>query len=286
MPFKLEGNRLSGPGTFDMKGGLTMIIFALEMLHELGQTPTVQPLVLVNSDEEIGSLDSRDTIIALAKEANRAFVLEPGKGERGSLKMVRPGVAHYRMTTRGIPSHAGLSPQSGASAILEMSHVIQKVTALRDWERGILVNAGVVEGGSRPNVVAETCQIEVDVRANTAADAEEIHGALMAVEVEDERVTLIVEGGFNRPPMEMTKGNLAFWTVTKKAGNRLGMALDYGQVGGASDGNFTSQHCPTMDGLGPVGDGAHAYHEHLFLDKVAERTALLALLLLEPPLKR
>ena len=242
------------------------------------------PVVLVNSDEEIGSPDSRPRIHRLARIAERAFVLEPSLGPEGKLKTARKGVGRFTIRIKGKSAHAGLDPEAGASAIVELSHVIQKLHALNDAERGITVNVGMIEGGQRPNVVAPTSRATADVRVLTCDDAKRIEAAIHSLEVSTPGVTLDIEGGIRRPPLERTPRNRALWHVAQEAADRLGIDLDEGTAGGASDGNETSALCATLDGLGAVGDGAHAEHEYVDLDKMVERTALLALLLLADPL--
>jgi glutamate carboxypeptidase len=275
---------MRGPGVYDMKGGLVQMVFALRTLYELDLTPPLTPIVFVNSDEEVGSPDSRPRIHRLARVADRAFVLEPSLGPEGKLKTARKGVGRFTIRIKGKSAHAGLDPESGASAIVELSHVIQKLHALNDAERGITVNVGMIEGGQRPNVVAPTSRAIADVRVLTCEDANLVERTIHSLEVSTPGVTLDVEGGIRRPPLERTPRNRALWHVAQDAADRLGIALDEGTAGGASDGNETSAFCATLDGLGPVGDGAHAEHEYVELDKMVERTALLVLLLLADPL--
>ncbi len=282
MPFKVEGNVIKGPGVFDMKGGLTQIVFALNAINELGLEMHLTPVVFMNSDEEIGSHTSRRYIRRLAQNVDRAFVLEPSMGPMGKLKTQRKGVGRYRIKVRGKAAHAGLDPEAGASAILELSYVIQQLFALNDLERGITVNVGTVDGGLRPNVIAPESEAVVDVRVKTQQDAENVHQAIMRIKPSTEGVTLNIDGGVGRPAMEMTPRNESLWRLAKNLGEEIGLELYSGQAGGGSDGNTTSQYTATLDGLGAVGDGAHAHHEFLYIDKMAERAALLALLLMSP----
>lgn len=283
MPFKVEGNVIKGPGVFDMKGGLTQIVFALNALNELGMEMQLTPIVFMNSDEEIGSNTSRRYIRRLARKVDRAFVLEPSMGPLGKLKTQRKGVGRYRIKVRGKAAHAGLDPEAGASAILELSYVIQQLFALNDLERGITVNVGTVDGGLRPNVIAPESEAVVDVRVRTQQEAENVHQAIMRIKPSTAGVTLNIEGGVGRPAMEKTPRNESLWRLAKDLGEEIGLDLDSGQAGGGSDGNTTSQYTATLDGLGAVGDGAHAHHEFLYIDKMTERAALLALLLMSPP---
>jgi glutamate carboxypeptidase len=280
-----DDGRLRGPGVYDMKGGLVQMVFALRTLYEMELTPSVTPVVFVNSDEEIGSHDSRPRIHRLARTAERTFVLEPSLGPAGKLKTARKGVGRFIIRIKGKSAHAGLDPESGASAIVELSHVIQKLHALNDAERGITVNVGMIEGGQRPNVVAPTSRATADVRVLTCEDAEIVERTIRSLEVSTSGVTLDIEGGIRRPPMERTPRNRMLWHTAQEAAERLGIDLEEGTAGGASDGNETSTFCATLDGLGAVGDGAHAEHEYVDLDKMVERTALLVLLLLADPLE-
>lgn len=285
MPVELtDDGRMRGPGVYDMKGGLVQMVFALRALHDLHLTPSVTPIVFVNSDEEIGSHDSRAHIHRLARVADRALVLEPSLGPEGKLKTARKGVGRFTISIQGKSAHAGLDPEAGASAIVELSHVIQKLHALNDAERGITVNVGMIEGGQRPNVVAPTSRATADVRVLTGEDADIIEQTIHGLEVSTPGVTLDIEGGIRRPPLERTPRNRALWQRAQAAADALGIDVAEGTAGGASDGNETSAFCATLDGLGAVGDGAHAVHEYVDLNKMVERTALLTLLLLGEPL--
>jgi glutamate carboxypeptidase len=280
MPVTREGDRLAGPGVFDMKGGLVLMLYALQALQALGQHPSLTPVVVINSDEEIGSPESTRHIRRLAQAAARVFVLEPGFGPQGHLKTARKGVLRFDVTVLGKSAHAGLAPQEGVSAILELSHVIQQLFALNDWPRGISVNVGQVSGGTRPNVIAHEAQAVVDVRVPTVADAERISAAILGVQATLPGAQVTVEQVSASLPLEPTPRNQRLWQQAQSAGRLLGLELESVAVGGASDGNTTSQFTATLDGLGPVGDGAHAAHEHVLVDRLPERAALLALLLL------
>ncbi|MDT8436741.1 MAG: M20 family metallopeptidase [Gemmatimonadota bacterium] len=284
MPPHVTDGRLYGPGAFDMKGGLVEIVFALEALRELGLPPAVPPCVLVTSDEEIGSPESFRLIRRLARCADRAFVLEPALGPAGRLKTARKGHGQFRLEVRGRAAHAGLEPEKGASAILELSHQVQRLFALNDPERGITVNVGTIDGGLRPNVVAPAGFATVDVRILNAADAPRVEAALHGLTASTPGTTLHIEGKIERLPMERTPGNRRLWQRARSAAYELGLEIDEGTSGGGSDGNITSLFCPTLDGLGPVGDGAHAMHENVVLESLPERAALLALLILSPPM--
>lgn len=282
MPVEIRGGRLTGPGVFDMKGGLVQGIFALRALAELELEPPLTPVFFINSDEEVGSHDSTARILALARRVRRVFVLEPALGPEGKLKTRRKGSLRFSIRIHGRASHSGLEPEKGASAILELSHVIQTLYALADPARGITVNVGIVSGGQRVNVVAPEAQAEVDVRVLAGDDAVRIEKTVLALEARTPGTRLEVEGGIDRPPLEATPGNRILWEAARRGAADLGFPLGEGTAGGASDGSFTSRIVPTLDGLGAVGDGAHALHEHVVLDRAPERAALLALLLLEP----
>lgn len=285
MPFEVEGDVVRGPGVYDMKGGITQIIFALETLSHFGAAPEVTPVIFANSDEEIGSRDSTHHIRRLAHRACRAFVLEPSLGRDGRLKTARKGVGRFSVRIKGQSAHAGLDPEKGASAILELSHVVQSLFALNDPERGITVNVGTIEGGLRPNVVAAESGAVVDVRVRTHEDAERVTEAIHGLQPVVPGTSLEIEGGIGRPALEHTPRNRQLWGVAKDLSAQIGLDLQEGLAGGGSDGNTTSLYTATLDGLGPVGDGAHAPHEFLFLDQTLQRTALLALLLLTPALE-
>ena len=283
MPFTVEGNVIKGPGVFDMKGGLTQIVFALQAIQALDLPLPLTPVIFVNGDEEIGSKDSGRYIRMLAKRVQRSFILEPSMGAAGAIKTARKGVARYTINIQGKAAHAGLDPESGASAIHELSFIIQQLFGFNDQEKGISVNVGTIDGGLRPNVIAPTSQAVVDVRVKTQVDAEDIEKVIFALKPQVPGVTLSIEGGVGRPALEPTPRNHALWMLAQDLGQEIGLELEEGMAGGGSDGNTTSQYTATLDGLGPVGDGAHAHHEFLYIDKTIERAALLALLLISPP---
>ena len=285
MPFAVDGNAVRGPGVYDMKGGITQSIFALETIAHFGLAPSVTPVVFANSDEEIGSRESARHIGRLASLMNRVFVLEPSLGPEGQLKTGRKGIGRFTVKIKGKAAHAGLDPEQGASAILELSHVVQSLFALNDVEKGVTVNVGTIEGGLRPNVIAPESTAVVDVRVRTQADAERIEKAIHGLEPSVPGTALEIDGRIGRPALEPTPRNRVLWHLAKDLSGELGMELGEGFAGGGSDGNTTSLFTATLDGLGPVGDGAHAPHEFLYVDETLERTALLTLLLLAPPLE-
>ena len=283
MPFAVRDDRAHGPGTADMKGGLVAIVFALRALHELGLEPAVTPVVLVNADEEVGSPDARRHHLRLAQGAERAFVLECGEGARGALKIARKGLGRFTVCAHGRSSHAGVAPEEGVSAILELSHQVQRLFALNDPAHGVTVNVGTIDGGFGPNVVADRARAVVDVRVPTLAAAAELEARIRGLEPVLSGARIEVDGALRRLPMEPTPRNRALLETAIDLGTRVGLELeDAGLIGGGSDANTTSALTATLDGLGPVGAGSHARDEHVDLASLPARTALLALLLLEP----
>ena len=281
-PFEVDGNVIRGPGVFDMKGGLVQLVLAIEALRSLGLEPELTPVAFINADEEIGSRTSTRFIRLLAQHAKRAYVLEPALGDEGSLKTERKGLGRFTITVHGKAAHAGLDPASGASAILELSHVIQALFALNDPDKGISINVGTVDGGVQPNVIAPHSSAVADVRVPTIADGERIEEAIHSIEPQVAGVRLRIDGAIGRPSMESTPRNEALWQQAHAIGAELGLELTRAKVGGGSDANTTSQYTATLDGLGAVGHGAHAAHEFLYIDRTLERAALLAMLLLAP----
>ena len=284
-PFRIDGNVIHGPGSFDMKAGLAQLVIALRAIRDLQLETPVIPVIFVNADEEIGSRSSTRYISLLAQHAERAFVLEPALGERGDIKTARKGIGRFTVTVYGRAAHAGLDPEAGASAILELSHVIQKLFALNDVERGITVNVGTVDGGVQPNVIAPHSKAVVDVRVPTIAAGNEIEYIIHSIKPTNPDVRLHIEGRIGRPSMESTPRNEKLWEQVRSTGSELGIELHAARAGGGSDGNTTSQFTATVDGLGAVGAGAHAIHEHLLVDKTLERAALLAMLLTSPSME-
>jgi len=283
MPFKMEGNAVFGPGTYDMKAGITMMIEGIRAIKTLDKEMPVQPIFLINSDEEIGSDESKELITEQAKRAERTLVLEPSLGTEGKIKTRRKGIGEFEISIKGKPSHAGLAPEEGVSAILGLSHIVQQLFRLNDPANGVTVNVGTIEGGERSNVVAAQSKAVVDVRIPTKEDGERILDEIDNLTPEIEGIELEVTGGINRPPLEKKEANEKLWRVVQDLGQELGLELQEGVSGGASDGNFTNMHSPTIDGLGAVGEGAHAYHEKIFLEETIKRNALLSLLLMQPP---
>ena len=284
MPVELEGPVLRGPGVFDMKSGLTSIIIALRVLKELGLEPELAPVVLLNSDEETGSAESTRHIARLARRASRVYVLEPALGPDARLKTSRRGVGLFRVSIAGRSAHAGLEPAKGASAIEELSRVIARLHGMTDPAAGVSVNVGTVQGGVRPNVVAGAACAEVDVRVTSVEQGRRIEREILGLSAVTPGCRLEVRGSIDRPPLERTGQNTRLWKAARRLGASMGLVLEEGMSGGASDGNTTSMTTATLDGLGGVGDGAHAVHEHVDVDRSLERCALLAALILLPAL--
>jgi glutamate carboxypeptidase len=285
MPVREVNNHLAGPGVYDMKAGLAQIFFALNCLYDLGLKPSVLPVVLINSDEEVGSRESTPAIRRLARIADRALVLEPPLGLDGKLKTTRKGLGRFTLTVFGKAAHAGLDPEKGANAIVEMAQLVQQLYALNDFDRGTTVNVGLIEGGISPNTIAPVSRVVLDVRVPTEKEGTRVERAIRSLQTQRDGVRLEIEGGFGRPPMEATPRNRQLWSMAAKTGRGLGLELEQAGVGGGSDANTTSQYTATLDGLGTPGDGAHARHEFIDTDRLAERTALLTLLLMIDALK-
>ena len=282
MPFKKSEDQVSGPGVYDMKTGICMMVFALRAIQMLEEKPSVQPVFIINSDEEIGSEESEKLLIREAKKSERVFVLEPALDSDGKIKTQRKGIGEFEITIKGSPSHAGLAPEEGVSAILGLSHIVQQLFQLNDPSNGITVNVGTIEGGERANVIAAQSKAVVDVRVPTVEDGKRIENEIYNLKPDIDGIKIDVSGGIRRPPLEKKKANRKWWKITQHLGNELGLYLKEGTSGGASDGNITNQYAPTVDGLGAVGEGAHAYHEKIFLEETLKRAALLTLLLLHP----
>jgi glutamate carboxypeptidase len=282
MPVAREGSRLRGPGVFDMKAGLAQMVFALRALRNVRVEPEVTVVVLVNSDEEIGSPESGRHIRRVARRVARVLIPEPSLGPEGRLKTARKGMIRFTVRVKGRAAHAGLDPAGGASAILQLSHLVQALHGLADPDRGITVNVGVVAGGTRPNVIAAEALGEVDVRVLDSRDAREVEARVRALAPVVPGTSLEIRKGEFVPPLERTSANRALWEAAREAARDLDLELGEGTAGGGSDGNLTSLYAATLDGLGAVGDGAHAAHEFIEIDRQVERTALLARLLLLP----
>ena len=280
MPISKNDGKMTGPGVYDMKAGLTQLIFSLQVIDEMSLHSHLSPVILINSDEEIGSRESRHIIKRLAKIAERAFVMEPPLGLEGKLKTARKGLGRFTITVKGKAAHAGLDPGKGINAIVELSHQVQKLFAMNDFDKGITVNVGTIQGGISPNVVAPESKAVVDVRVLNKEDGEFITERIYNLQPTIPDVEIKVDGGIGRPPMERTARNQKLWQLAKTKALLLGLDLEDATAGGGSDGNTSSTYTATLDGLGTTGDGAHAIHEFIYLDQLPERTALLTLLLL------
>ncbi|MGE5488613.1 MAG: M20 family metallopeptidase [bacterium] len=279
MPFRDDGVCLHGPGVLDMKAGIAMLIFAARALCDLGVKVRRNVVLQLNSDEETGSESSRALTEETARGSNAVLVLEPAEGLEGKLKTARKGIGDYVVTVRGRAAHSGLNFSAGASAIVELAKQIEVIAGFSDTARGITVNPGLISGGSRVNVVAAEARVECDMRIVELGQAEEVERKFRALKPFDPRCSIEVTGGLNRPPMERRVSEGLF-ALAQKAAGELGLELGETLSGGGSDGNFTAAlGVPTLDGLGPVGDGAHAAHEHVVIERLPERTALLAKLI-------
>ena len=281
IPIMQHDGKLTGPGVYDMKAGLTQIMFSLLAIKELSLNLAYTPIILINTDEEIGSIESTHAIERLSKIASRAYVLEPPLGLEGKLKTARKGIGRFTISVKGKAAHAGLDPEKGVNAIVELSHQIQQLYAMNDFEKGITVNIGLIQGGNSPNVVAAESRAVIDVRVYNNEDGKHITEKIHQLKPMLKDVKLNIEGDIGRQPMEKTLRNQRLWKIAKANGKLLGIKLEQATAGGGSDGNTTSLYTATLDGLGTTGDGAHAKHEFIFINKLIERTALLTLLLLE-----
>jgi glutamate carboxypeptidase len=279
MPIRREEGRLHGPGLFDMKAGIALGMAAARALVERGGDPGRRIVMLWTTDEEIGSQTSRAAIEEEAGRSDAVLVLEPSL-PGGAVKTSRKGCGEFEIVVSGVAAHAGIDPGKGASAIHEIARQIAAVERLQDPAGGVSVNVGLISGGSRPNVVAEEARAVVDVRAPRIEDARRIESALAALAPVDPRTRVVVRGGFDRPPLERGPGVARLYERARDIAGRLGRTLGEGGTGGGSDGNFTAAlGVPTLDGLGAVGDGAHALHEHVIIKELPWRAALLAALI-------
>jgi glutamate carboxypeptidase len=277
MPCREGSGRFFGPGVLDMKAGVAMAFTAIEMLIESGSLDR-EIVLLLNPDEEVGSPVSRPITERLAQECGAVFVLEPAQGL--AYKTARKGTGNFRIDVHGVAAHAGVDFEKGANALVELARAVETVTGWTDLKRGLTVSVGVAGGGTKSNVVPAEAWAEVDVRIARRADGPRIEKKFAGLEARDKRCSLTVTGGINRPPMERTPGTVRLYRQARALAAELGFALDEAATGGASDGNFTSAlGVPTLDGMGAVGEGAHARHESIVLDQLAPRTALLAAML-------
>jgi glutamate carboxypeptidase len=279
MPCEQRDGRLHGPGTLDMKAGIGLATLATRALFTVAPPSDARVVMLWTTDEETGSETSRSLIEAEARKSEAVLVLEPAL-PGGTLKTSRKGCGQFELAVRGVPAHAGVDPGKGVSAIRELARQVLAVERLQDLSQGISVNVGLISGGTRPNVVAEEARAIVDVRAPTLADAGRIETSMRALTPHLPGATLTVTGGFSRPPMERTEGVARLFAIAREVGAALGQSVTEGGTGGGSDGNFCAAlGVPTLDGLGALGDGAHALHEHVIIDALVARAALIAGLL-------
>jgi glutamate carboxypeptidase len=280
MPFREEKGRLWGPGVLDMKSGLAFFLFAVRAIRELDVPVSKKVVLQLNADEEVGSATSRALTEEAARRSSCVLVLEPGTGLEGKLKTARKGVGVYRIVAHGKASHAGVDFQAGASAILELARQIERIAGFTDPKLGITVNPGVISGGTRSNVVAAEAGAEVDIRVARAKDAPALDRKFRALRPFDKRCSIEVTGGLNRPPMERSRGIQEMFARARELAREIGVEVEESATGGGSDGNFTAAlGVPTLDGLGGVGEGAHALNESILIDRIADRTALLAKLI-------
>jgi glutamate carboxypeptidase len=286
MACRAAGNKLTGPGVLDMKSGIALMLHAIAALQDWpkeewsresrGWLPRPVTVLLV-SDEEVGSGSSRRITEALAKRAAAVFVLEPSYGPQGAVKTARKGVGDYTVKVTGKASHAGLDFQKGVNAIRELARQIEKISGFTDLKKGLTVNVGIVSGGTRTNVVPADAAAQIDVRIARLKDAAGIDKKMRHLRPFNSRCKIDIAGGINRPPMERTAGVATLYAQARAIARDLGWKLGEAAVGGGSDGNFTSGlGIPTLDGLGGVGDGAHAQHEHILISELPRRAALIA----------
>jgi glutamate carboxypeptidase len=279
MPFKISSGKAYGPGTFDMKAGIVQALFAFEALQQLKIPITKNLVFLWTSDEEIGSESSREIIEGEARRSDAVFVLEPSLGPRGLVKTSRKGVGQAELMVHGRPAHAGLEPEKGVNAIHELSAQIARIEKWNNPRRGVTINADIVSGGTRANVIAEHARATLDLRAWRASDMHALEKRLHSLKPIHKGAKLEITGGFDRPPMER-KHSATLFARAKSLAKQIGLHLGEAAAGGGSDGNFTAAlGVPTLDGLGAVGDGAHSPNEHILTKTLPQRAALLAALL-------
>jgi len=282
MPCRVVDNKLTGPGVLDMKSGIALMLHALAGLQEWHGKDRNRRLqrpvtVLLVSDEEVGSDSSRAITESLAKQSAAVLVLEPSYGRQGAVKTARKGVGEYLVRVTGKASHAGLDFQKGVNAILELARQIEKISSFSDLKKGLTVNVGIVSGGSRTNVVPAEAAAQIDVRIARMKDAAGIDKKMHSLRPFNRKCKIEITGGINRPPMERTAGVAVLYAQAVAIARELGWKLGEAAVGGGSDGNFTAGlGIPTLDGLGGVGDGAHAMHEHILISELPRRAALIA----------
>ncbi len=274
LPCRITGDRMTGPGCFDMKYGDMQALWGLRFMVESGAAKDKAFVFFGNSEEEVGSPTSRPIIERLARESECVLVLEPSVGAEGAVKLWRKGVGIYHLGVDGVASHAGADPEKGRSAIAELAHQITDLHGLADPEQGTTVNVGVIRGGTRRNVIAAHAEAEIDLRVRTAAEARRADARIRNRPTFVSGTSVRVRGGLNRPPMEETEAARRLYTLAKRIAADEGFDLPASGTGGGSDGNFTAAiGVPTLDGLGAVGNGGHAEHEHILISPIAPRLA-------------
>jgi len=279
MPFRLAADKAYGPGTFDMKAGIVQALFADRALHKLNLVPNKRIVFLWTSDEEIGSDSSRKLIETEARRSDAVFVLEPSFGPRGLIKTARKGVGEAEIIVHGRASHAGLAPEEGINAVHELCHQLSRILKWNNPRRGTTVNADIIQGGTRTNVIADRAHAVLDLRATSISEMKRVDHQLQSLKPHLRGARLEVHGGFNRPPLER-KMSAALFQRAQSLAAQMNLSLGECVVGGGSDGNLTAAlGIPTLDGLGAVGDGAHSTHEHIVTSAMPIRAALLAALL-------
>ena len=274
LPFRVEGDAAFGPGIYDMKGGAYLAYHAFRQLCASGERPPLGVTQIYVSDEEIGSPTSRALIEAEGRKAKYVLVTEPAR-DGGKIVTGRKGVGRFDIAIRGVPAHAGTRPEDGRSAIRELANIILTLEAMNDLKRGVTVNVGVVRGGSRPNVIAEEAYAEIDLRAPTMADADDLVARILNLKSRTEGVSVKVSGGLNRPPYEKGNAGAALYEHARTLAAEIGFDLVDTFTGGGSDGNFTAPHTATLDGLGVDGQGAHTHYEQMYISSIEPRTRLL-----------
>ena len=280
MPWKIDNNVIRGPGVYDMKAGIVMMQLSIKIMKELDLKPNLRPVVMITSDEETGSRDSWDEIEKIAQSVNRVFVPEPSMGFEGKIKTERKGSGRYQIKVKGEEAHSGVEPEKGASAIVEMAHIIQKIDDLNDYENGISLNVGLISGGKAVNIVPGDCSIEVDLRYMEKSDGEEIDEKIKSFKSELKETEIIIEGGLRRPPVVKNERNQKLWKLAQKCAQELDLKVEEGLSGGGSDGSITGQFTATLDGMGAVGEGAHSPSEKILVDETLNRAALLTAMLI------
>jgi glutamate carboxypeptidase len=277
MPWRESAGKLYGPGVFDMKFGVVQMLFAIRLLQQIDSKLPRNLTVLLNPDEELGSHNSRAITEELARKSDAVLVLEPSAGAAGACKTSRKGVGNYLLRVKGIAAHAGLDFQKGASAISELAHQITRIATFSDPAKGLTINTGIIRGGTRLNVVADQAEAEIDARVVSAAQVRSLDRRLQSLKPVDRRCQLEISGGINRLPFERNAKTVKLYRQAARSAEALGFELPEVGVGGGSDGNFTAAiGIPTLDGLGAVGDGAHAVHEHVVEREIPRRVALAA----------